>query len=52
MKIAIPVKPLKRRAIELYHADSPFRQKRVPLKTLYKRNQKHRLMEYIRDVHI
>jgi hypothetical protein len=52
MKIAIPVKPLKRRAIELYHADSPFRQKRVPLKTLYKRNQKHRLMESIRDVHI
>ena len=52
MKIAIPVKPLKRRAIELYHTDSPFRQKRVPLKTLYKRNQKHRLMESIRDVHI
>jgi hypothetical protein len=45
MKIVVPVKRLKRRAIELYHADSPFRQKKVPLKTLYKRNPKHKSKE-------
>lgn len=42
MKIVVPVKPLKRRAIELYHANSPFKPKRVIMKTLFKRSPKHK----------
>lgn len=35
----------KRRAIELYHQDSPFRQKVVPKAGLYQRHKKHRNSE-------
>lgn len=32
----------RRRAVELYNRDTPFRQKVVPLKTRYSRKIKHR----------
>lgn len=35
-------KPPKKRAIELYHKDSPFRQKIVQSKKNYNRKAKHR----------
>lgn len=34
--------PSKRRAIELYARDTPFRQRVVELKTRYRRTDKHR----------
>lgn len=39
--ITLKLERTKRRAIELYHADSPFRAKVVESKKVYKRREKH-----------
>jgi hypothetical protein len=42
MKLVFKAKPQKRRAIELYHANSPFRAKVVQSKKAYRRGKKHK----------
>lgn len=41
----MPVTLSRRRAIELYARDTPFRQRVVELKTAYRRHPKHRNQE-------
>lgn len=45
MKLIIKIPKQRRRALELYHDDSPFKQKVEKSRKLYSRKQKHRNAE-------
>lgn len=45
LSFTVEVKRSRRRAIELYHADSPFRGRSEKSKKIYQRRQKHQHRE-------
>lgn len=44
--VIVKLPRVKRRAIELYHADSPFKPKRIGDKRAFKRHNKHRSKDF------